>query len=525
VLLGDALRYADELLDVLAAAHAQGIIHRDVKPDNLFVTREGRLKVLDFGIARMLEGSPRSARTAFGLTMGTPHYMPPEQIVGGTIDHRADLYAVGATLFRLAAGRHAHEGHADMELLVKVSTEPAPPLCSVAPHAPAPLGLIVDRALALRPDDRYPDARTMQGDVQALRRGEAPPFATAHPPVRSVAAPRSAPSTAVGVTTAAGGRTPTGVAPAGYTPTGVASAGHPPMGVASAEHPPTGVAPAGYTPTGVAPAQAPLPAGVAAAGYARNEVATAAPPPGYGPTGGVTAQAPAGYAPAGGATMQAPAGYAAGGSAAAQATVRHAPAGVAAAQATASRLPVGAAAAPRAPAAALPTVAAAPAPLRAASAFAPAPSDAGPTRDRAGRRGELDRRARYLVAFGALALCLLLLFGGIWLFGGDASSASQDPPLPGPDPTGGEAPPPGTTPDGGTPVGGTPGGGTPGGGTPGGGTPGGGTPGGGASPPPRVAPLPGTQLPGPGKGHEKDNDKRREHEKDRHKDGGKKGGR
>ena len=70
--IDEALRYLDELLDVLAAAHAQGIIHRDIKPDNLFITREGRLKVLDFGIARMREGSPRSARTAVGLPMGTP---------------------------------------------------------------------------------------------------------------------------------------------------------------------------------------------------------------------------------------------------------------------------------------------------------------------------------------------------------------------------------------------------------------------------------------------------------------------
>jgi eukaryotic-like serine/threonine-protein kinase len=81
--LGDALRYADELLDVLAAAHAEGIVHRDVKPDNLFITCEGPLKVLDFGIARMLEGSTRSQRTAAGLAMGTPHYMPPEQVMGG----------------------------------------------------------------------------------------------------------------------------------------------------------------------------------------------------------------------------------------------------------------------------------------------------------------------------------------------------------------------------------------------------------------------------------------------------------
>ncbi|HEU4405946.1 MAG TPA: serine/threonine-protein kinase [Polyangiaceae bacterium] len=176
--IDEALRYLDELLDVLAAAHAQGIIHRDIKPDNLFVTREGRLKVLDFGIARMMEGSPRQHRTAAGMVIGTPEYMSPEQVLGHKADARADLYSVGATFFWLLAGRHAHEAKNEMEVMVKVMTERAPPLRSVAPQVPASVGLVVDRALAFRADDRYPDAQTMQQDVRAVRRGEAPPYAT-----------------------------------------------------------------------------------------------------------------------------------------------------------------------------------------------------------------------------------------------------------------------------------------------------------------------------------------------------------
>ncbi len=163
---------------MLAAAHAQGIVHRDVKPDNLFVLHDGRLKVLDFGIARVREGAPLKRRTRAGEALGTAPYMPPEQIRGTEIDARADLFAVGATMFRLIAGRHVHEAENEAEMLLKMVNEPAPPLLSVAPHAPRGVGLVVDRALMLDRERRYPDAATMQGDVRALREGRPPPFAS-----------------------------------------------------------------------------------------------------------------------------------------------------------------------------------------------------------------------------------------------------------------------------------------------------------------------------------------------------------
>ncbi|HEU4406933.1 MAG TPA: protein kinase [Polyangiaceae bacterium] len=531
--LGDALRYADELLDVLVAAHAAGIIHRDIKPDNLFLTREGRLKVLDFGIARMREGSPRAARTALGLPMGTPQYMPPEQVLGSGVDHRADLYAVGATLFRLVAGRHARQVQPGTPLLMKVLSEPAPPLCSVAPQVSTAVGLVVDRALALRPDDRYPDARTMQADVQALRRGEAPPFASTQPPARVAptaagasvsakpaagaafaggASPTVGPGRATGGTPAQApiGYTPTGVAPAqapaqgGYTPTGVAPAqgGYTPTGVAPAPahagHLPTRVAtapaPAGYTPTGVAPAPAPP-------GYTPTGVATAPAPPGYTPTGVATAPAPPGYAPTGVPIAHASLGYAPTGIAPARAAAGYPPTGLAAA---AGHLPTHGAAGPSAapnapgtvpaslarsqvtvaerpqasrPAASVPgasppktgpwgaagaypaTFAGQPtngAPSRghapgptgprttsapgAAFAVVPPLADADSARGRAARAGKggTDQRTPYLIAIGALTL-LVLLFGGLWLFGGDSSSATADPSLP--DPGSAGAPP------------------------------------------------------------------------------------
>lgn len=87
----ELLRLMDELLDVLAAAHAQGIIHRDIKPDNLFVQKDGRLKVLDFGIARMREGAPKAMHTKIGSALGTVAYMAPEQTMGSKIDERPGL--------------------------------------------------------------------------------------------------------------------------------------------------------------------------------------------------------------------------------------------------------------------------------------------------------------------------------------------------------------------------------------------------------------------------------------------------
>jgi serine/threonine-protein kinase len=185
---GEVLRLADELLDVLVAAHARGIVHRDIKPDNLFVTREGRLKVLDFGIARVKDGMA-ALHTRTGAMLGTAPYMAPEQIRGVDIDARVDVFAVGATMFRLLARRRVHEVRGEAEMLVLMATVPAPPLVSVAPDVPPEVGRVVDRALAFDRDQRYPDAASMQRDVQALRAGVPPPSSgEAAPPERTAAA-------------------------------------------------------------------------------------------------------------------------------------------------------------------------------------------------------------------------------------------------------------------------------------------------------------------------------------------------
>lgn len=172
----DLLRHVDELLDVLSAAHAQGIIHRDIKLENLFITTEGKLKVLDFGIARMSRGP---ALTLQGARLGTTSYMAPEQVRGDQVDGRADVFSVGALMFRVLAKRRVHEAPTEGELVLKMSRDAAPGLASVAPNVSTDVALVVDRALEFKAQDRYPSAATMQQDVRAIREKKPPAFAVA----------------------------------------------------------------------------------------------------------------------------------------------------------------------------------------------------------------------------------------------------------------------------------------------------------------------------------------------------------
>ena len=125
----EILAIADQILDVLEAAHRKGIVHRDIKPENVFLTQDGRLKLLDFGIAHN-EHTRRTHRTQAGSAMGTPAFMPPEQARGHTdqIDGRTDLWALGATLFWLASGRFVRSAETSNEELLQAMTRPAPAL-------------------------------------------------------------------------------------------------------------------------------------------------------------------------------------------------------------------------------------------------------------------------------------------------------------------------------------------------------------------------------------------------------------
>ncbi|KYF77978.1 hypothetical protein BE17_45295 [Sorangium cellulosum] len=180
----ELLRIASTVLEVLDVAHGLGIVHRDIKPDNLFVTSSGGVKVLDFGIARMKQGGS-NVRTRVGAMLGTLPYMSPEQIAGGQIDGRTDIFAVGATMFRILTKRHVHEGSTESELLIKMATLPAPALRTVAPSVSPEVCTVVDRALAFDPSRRYPTARAMREDIERILGSSAAPHAPAPVSIRT----------------------------------------------------------------------------------------------------------------------------------------------------------------------------------------------------------------------------------------------------------------------------------------------------------------------------------------------------
>jgi serine/threonine-protein kinase len=163
----EVVRIAAGMLDVLAAAHAKGIVHRDIKPDNVWVMQDGTVKLLDFGIARVREA--QGVVTKAGEIMGTPGYMSPEQARArwDEVDARTDVWAVGATMFSLLTGRLVHEGSTGNEVLLAAMTTPAPPLATVAPGLPLDLCRVVDTALAFERDRRWPSAQAMRDALLA----------------------------------------------------------------------------------------------------------------------------------------------------------------------------------------------------------------------------------------------------------------------------------------------------------------------------------------------------------------------
>ncbi len=185
---------ADQLLDVLAAAHEKGIVHRDIKPDNLFLTMEGRLKVLDFGFAQMKTGV-RKEQTATGFLLGTPGFMSPEQAVGarGQVDAKTDIWAVGATLFTLLSGLPVHKGECVAEMLIAAANYEARSLAAVASDLPPKLVQVVDRALAFDKRARWASARAMKNallDVPGrFGPGDVPP--SSQNPTEGMAGPES----------------------------------------------------------------------------------------------------------------------------------------------------------------------------------------------------------------------------------------------------------------------------------------------------------------------------------------------
>ena len=171
---GNVLRTARELASALASAHERGIVHRDLKPDNLMQTRDGRWKILDFGLARIEDPAPPVTgiaatappfRTQPGVMIGTPAYMAPEQINGEEPDVRADVFAFGVLMYEYACGVHPFDGSSALAVVARVLDSDARPIASRCPDFPVRLAEVIGRCLRKRRDDRFASAAAI---VEAL---------------------------------------------------------------------------------------------------------------------------------------------------------------------------------------------------------------------------------------------------------------------------------------------------------------------------------------------------------------------
>ncbi|QIJ62507.1 protein kinase [Streptomyces sp. JB150] len=183
--VAQALHLASQVLAGLAVAHAQGLVHRDIKPGNVLLAADGTAKVADFGIARAAEGAG-TALTRTGLLIGTPHFMSPEQVLGRSdIDGRSDLYSVGVMLFQMLAGRLPFEADSAYAIGYLHLSAPPPTLASLGIAADPALESVLARALAKDPAHRYPDAESMRAalhQASPTARTQQAPYVPPRPP-------------------------------------------------------------------------------------------------------------------------------------------------------------------------------------------------------------------------------------------------------------------------------------------------------------------------------------------------------
>ncbi|MGH7516891.1 MAG: protein kinase domain-containing protein [Gemmatimonadales bacterium] len=169
--LEDTLRIAREAAEALGYAHEQGIIHRDVKPENILLTRDGNTLVADFGIARAVGGEPGEHLTATGMSVGTPAYMSPEQAAGASeMDARTDVYSLGCVLFEMLTNEPPFTGTTPQSVIAKRFAGPAPSVAALR-DIPASLDAVVARALSRSPADRFPTATAFAKAIAAAATG------------------------------------------------------------------------------------------------------------------------------------------------------------------------------------------------------------------------------------------------------------------------------------------------------------------------------------------------------------------
>ena len=192
--LADALRIAREVALALVALERAGVVHRDVKPENVIVGSSGEVYLTDFGLAREIGATPQGGLTAISDTVvGTPNYMAPEQAIGGTVDHRTDQYALGATLFHVLTGRPPFAGRSSVSIISKHVRSPVPDVVAIDPRIPPPVAAIVQRLMAKIPGDRYASALDLVEAIEQVLATLAP----ADPKIEAVVTPAAISSFAV----------------------------------------------------------------------------------------------------------------------------------------------------------------------------------------------------------------------------------------------------------------------------------------------------------------------------------------
>jgi len=165
--ISEGIKFAVQIAQGLAQAHKHGIVHRDIKPANVMITNDGLVKIVDFGLAKLV-GTTRVTKA--GTTMGTPLYMSPEQIKGGEVDHRSDIWSFGVVLYEMFAGQPPFSGEYEQAILYAIVYQDPPPAAEINPQIPALLERIIRKALQKRAEDRFDSMQTMLGELKRVER-------------------------------------------------------------------------------------------------------------------------------------------------------------------------------------------------------------------------------------------------------------------------------------------------------------------------------------------------------------------